>query len=155
MRMRRGEVPVVFDETYRFQWGKGITLRQGTDVGIISTGIMTERALQAAELLEQEDIRAEVLHLHTLKPLDTAAVIHAARKTGAVVTAENHSIYGGLGGAIAEVLGEHCPTPLRRIGIKDLFGETGTIEYLFEKFHLTEADIMSAAKEVIGKKADV
>ena len=152
MRMRRGKVPIIFSTDYTFKWGKGLTLREGKEVCIISTGIMTEVALEAAELLSKEGIEAEVLHLHTLKPLDVEAIILAARKTGAVVTAENHNIVGGLGGAIAEVLGENLPTPLKRIGIQDLFGETGTHDYLFKKFRLTAMDIMKAAREVIKRK---
>ncbi|MGQ9631619.1 MAG: transketolase family protein [bacterium] len=152
MRMRRGQVPIIFGDDYEFQWGKGVTMREGRDVAIISTGIMTEEALKASDLLCEEGIEAEVLHLHTLKPLDEGAIIRTAEKTGAVVTAENHSIIGGLGGAVAEVLGENLPTPIRRIGIRDLFGETGTNEYLFRKYRLTAEDIASAAKEVLKQK---
>ena len=152
MRMRRGPVPVVFGEDYRFQWGRGVTLCQGRDVSIISTGIMTEEAIKAANILGQEGIQAEVLHLHTLKPLDTNAIVQVAVKTGAVVTAENHSIYGGLGSAVAEVLGENHPTPLKRIGIRDMFGETGGREYLFGKFKLTPQDMADAARDVMKRK---
>ena len=113
---------------------------------------MTEEAIKAANILGQEGIQAEVLHLHTLKPLDTNAIVQVAVKTGAVVTAENHSIYGGLGSAVAEVLGENHPTPLKRIGIRDMFGETGGREYLFGKFKLTPQDMADAARDVMKRK---
>ena len=152
MRMRRGDTPVIFGGDYEFAWGKGVVMRDGGDVTIISTGIMTEEALLAADMLAEQGVEAAVLHFHTLKPLDEALVVHYARKTGAVVTAENHSILGGLGSAVAEVLGEQCPAPMKRVGIRDLFGETGSPEYLFQKYHLTPQDIVAAAQSVIKRK---
>ena len=113
---------------------------------------MTEETLKAQEMLAKDGIGAEVLHIHTLKPLDADAVLRLAQKTGAVVTVENHSVYGGLGSAVAEILGENLPAPMKRIGILDLFGETGSREYLFEKFKLRAEDVAQAAKDVIKRK---
>ncbi len=152
MRMRRGRVPVIFGDDYEFRWGKGVVMRSGGDLTIISTGIMTEEALSAATMLEEQGIGAAVLHIHTIKPLDEELIVRSAQKTGAVVTAENHNILGGLGGAVAEVLGERCPVPMKRVGIRDLFGETGTTEYLFEKYHLLARDIVDAARSVLERK---
>jgi transketolase len=152
LRMRRGAVPVFFDDDYRFQWGKARRLREGSDVTLVSTGIMTEAALDAAVVLADEGISATVLHLHTLKPLDTQAILEAAAATGCVVTAENHSIYGGLGSAVAEVLAENMPLPMQRVGIRDTYGETGSNEYLFRKYGLTHADIADAARQAIARK---
>ena len=152
MRMRRHAVPVIFGADCRLEWGKAVTMLEGQDVGLISTGIMTEETLKAQEMLAKDGIGAEVLHIHTLKPLDADAVLRLAQKTGAVVTVENHSVYGGLGSAVAEILGENLTTPMKRIGILDLFGETGSREYLFEKFKLRAEDVAQAAKDVIKRK---
>ena len=152
MRMRRHGVPRILGEDYVFQWARAATLEQGSDVGLIGTGIMTEETLKARELLAERGISAEVLHVHTLKPLDVDAILRLARKTGAVVTAENHSIYGGLGSAVAEVLGEQLPTPMKRVGMLDVFGETGAHDYLFEKFARRAEDVADAARAVLRRK---
>lgn len=155
MRMRRGETPVIFDDDYDFRWGKGVMMREGADVTIVSTGIMTEEALLAADMLAGQGVDASVCHLHTIKPLDEALIVECAQKTGALVTAENHSILGGLGSAVAEVLCEKCPAPMTRIGIRDLFGETGSPEYLFKKYRLTPQDIAEGAMAVINRKTSL
>ena len=152
LRLTRDPSPVLFDETYQFQIGKAVTMRQGDDVTIISTGVQTWRALEAAELLAKEGIGAYVLHVPTLKPLDTDAIVAAARRTGHVVTAEEHTIWGGLGAAVAETLGEHLPTPLRRVGIQDVFGESAPNDELLEKYGLTPRHVAAAAQELLKRK---
>ena len=152
LRMTRGPVPFVFDENYKFEWGKAVPLVDGKDVTIFATGVMVAEALAAAKLLEGESISAHVVNVHTIKPLDVEGVVKAAKKTGAVVTAEEHSIIGGLGGAIAEVLGEHCPVPMQRVGIEDTFGESGEPDELMVKYGLTAQDVARAAKCVLKRK---
>lgn len=152
LRMTRGPVPFVFDENYKFEWGKAVPLVDGKDVTIFATGVMVAEALAAAKLLEGEGISAHVVNVHTIKPLDVEGVVKAAKKTGAVVTAEEHSIIGGLGGAIAEVLGEHCPVPMQRVGIQDTFGESGEPDELMVKYGLTAQDVAKAAKCVLKRK---
>ncbi|MBB5264420.1 transketolase [Catenibacillus scindens] len=137
LRFGRLAVPVINDEaSYKFEIGKGITLREGSDCTIIATGLCVSGALEAAGILEKEGISAQVINIHTIKPLDEELVIKAAQKTGRVFTVEEHSIIGGLGSAVAEVLGEKCPTPLKRIGINDVFGESGPAKELIHKYGL-------------------
>lgn len=150
LRLTRDPSPVIFDEDREFQIGKGILLREGGDIGIISTGVQTVRALEAADLLAASGIQASVLHLATLKPLDVDAIVALASTTGAIVTAEDHSIIGGLGGAVAEVLGEHLPTHMRRIGIRDVYGESGPNDALLEKYELTPRHIAGAAESLLA-----
>lgn len=152
MRMQRGEVPHLFDASYSFEWGKGVLMEEGADVAILSTGIMTERALDAAAALRNDGIRATVAHFHTIKPLDTELVVELAERHAAIVTAENHSIVGGLGGAVAEVLAERRPTLMRRVGIRDMFGETGSPEYLNEKYGLRDMDIAEVCRNVVKER---
>ncbi|MBI3961982.1 MAG: transketolase family protein [Deinococcus sp.] len=149
LRLTRDPSPVLFDESYRFQIGKAVVMRQGDDVSLISTGVQTWRALEAAELLARERISASVLHVPTLKPLDTDAIVAAARHTGYVVTAEDHTILGGLGAAVAETLGEHLPTPMRRVGMRDVFGESAPNDELLEKYGLTPRHLAEAARELL------
>ncbi len=149
IRLTRDPSPIIFDENYRFEIGKAVVLREGTDVTIISTGVQTVRALEAGEMLGQEGISAYVLHVPTLKPLDEQAIVKAAQRTGRVVTAEDHNILGGLGGAVAETLGEHYPTLMRRIGLRDTFGESAPDDALLEKYGLTPHHIAEAAKQLI------
>jgi len=152
-RVTRAAVPdIPWPEGYKFQWGKAVTLREGTDVTLIGTGFMSSRCLEAAEILAKKGISARVDHHPCLKPLDREAILDAAEKTGAIVTAENHSILGGLGGAVAEVMTESCPVPQRRIGIKDQFVETGEIPDLFEKYETRAVDIVRAAEDVLRVK---
>ncbi len=152
IRLGRPKVPVLFDETYRFAIGRGILLRDGADVTLVGTGLMVGKALEAAALLAAEGISAAVINLSTIKPLDTALLLSSAQKTGAVVTCEEHSIYGGLGSAVAEALAEHCPLPMARVGVMDCFGESGQPDALLEKYGLTPERIARAAKGVIARK---
>jgi len=153
-RLTRDPSPAIFDENYRFELGKGVVLREGGDVALISTGVQTTRALAAAETLAAAGIDAYVLHLPTIKPLDEDAIVAAAARTGAVVTAEDHSIVGGLGGAVAEVLSERRPTMMRRVGIRDTFGESGPNDALLEKYGLTARHVAHAARELLAKGAE-
>jgi len=150
-RLTRDPSPAIFDENYHFELGTGVVLREGRDVALISTGVQTTRALAAAETLAAEGIDAYVLHLPTIKPLDEDAIVAAAERTGAVVTAEDHSIVGGLGGAVAEVLSERRPTLLRRVGIRDTFGESGPNDALLEKYGLTARHVAHAARELLSQ----
>ena len=137
MRFGRAGVPVINDrEDYDFEIGKGILLREGSDVTIVATGIMVSASLEAAARLEAEGISAEVINIHTIKPLDADLIEASARKTGKVVTAEEHSIIGGLGGAVCEALAERMPVPVCRIGIEDVFGESGSASALLAKYGL-------------------
>lgn len=150
LRLTRDPSPTIFKADDRFEIGKGTLLRDGKDIGIISTGVQTVRALAAADQLAESGVNAAVLHLATLKPLDTEAIIELAERTGAIVTAEDHSIIGGLGGAVAEVLGEHLPTRMRRIGIQDTYGESGANDALLEKYGLTPRHIAEAAESLLS-----
>ncbi|NOU90833.1 transketolase family protein [Paenibacillus sp. LMG 31460] len=153
IRVARDSYPVLFDEqSYRFQVGKGVTLASGTDVTIISTGTQTSRCLEAVEQLKQEGISAELLHLPSVKPLDAEAIIASARKTGVVVTAEEHSIYGGLSSAVAEVLVENFPVPMERIGVQDKNSESGSNNALLNKFGLTAEHVAEKARKVMARK---
>jgi len=149
LRMTRDPSPVIFGPDHRFEIGRGYVVREGRDVAIISTGVQTTRALEAADILAAEGISTHLLHMPTLKPLDEQAVVEAAARTGAVVTAEDHTIIGGLGGAVAEVLGERHPTPMRRVGLRDTFGESGPNEALLEKYGLTARHVAAAARELL------
>jgi transketolase len=150
LRLTRDASPIITSGDRAFEIGKGYLLREGTDVGIISTGVQTVRALEAADILESNQISAAVLHLPTIKPLDIDAIVSLAQRTGAIVTAEDHSILGGLGGAVAEVLAEHAPTRMRRIGIQDTYGESGPNDALLEKYGLTPRHIAVAAEELLA-----
>lgn len=153
VRLGRMAVSRVNDEAnYNFVIGKGITLAEGNDVAIIATGIMVEAALEAKEELAKEGINARVINIHTIKPIDEELIIKAAKETGVIVTAEEHSIIGGLGSAVAEVVSENCPVPVLRVGVKDTFGESGKPNELLEKYGLTSNNIVNKVKEVIKKK---
>jgi len=153
IRMVRRAVESVFRPGHQFRPGKADVLRDGGDVTIIATGVCTSEALAAAEQLEASGARARVLNIHTVKPIDTEAIVRAAEETGAIVTAENHNIIGGLGSAVAEVLAEERPTPLARIGVRDRFGEVGRQDYLMRTFGITAEDIANAALKVMRRKA--
>ena len=147
LRFGRLAVPVINDPaSYLFEIGKGITMREGKDVTIIATGLEVSESLEAAKLLEADGISAEVINIHTIKPLDTELVVAAAKKTGKVVTVEEHSIIGGLGGAVAEVLAEQAPTKMLRIGVNDTFGESGPAKALIEKYGLDAKSIYEKVK---------
>lgn len=153
VRLGRMAVANVNDEkTYKFEIGKGITLAEGNDVTILATGIMVEAALEAKEILDKEGISARIINIHTIKPIDSELIVKAAKETGALVTAEEHSIIGGLGSAVAEVVSEECPVPVIRVGVKDTFGESGKPSELLEAYGLTAKDIVEKAKIAISKK---
>lgn len=152
IRLGRPPVPTIFDDGYRFEIGKGAMMRKGNDVAIVSCGIMTERAMRAAERLESSGIGTAVLHVPTVKPLDEELILSAAAECGAVVTAEEHSVIGGLGSAVAELLGEKYPVPMRRVGVRDEFGRSGTPSELLSYYHLDPEDIVDAAMDVIRRK---
>jgi transketolase len=152
MRLGRPAVPVLFPEDYDFQIGKAVTMREGTDVTVIACGIMVAEALEAADQLAKDGISVKVINMSTIKPIDKEAIINAAKETGAIVTAEEHSIIGGLGGAVAEVLSENIPTPLVRIGIMDTFGESGSPNDLLEKYGLTAECIAQGVRKAFVKK---
>ncbi|SCY48774.1 transketolase family protein [Alkaliphilus peptidifermentans] len=146
VRLGRPNVPVINDEDYQFEIGKGVTLKDGNDITIIATGIMVSKALEASEALAQEGINARVINIHTIKPIDEELIIKAAKETGKIVTVEEHNIIGGLGSAVAEVISENCPVPLKRIGTADTFGESGKPDELLEKYGLTAEAIAKAVK---------
>lgn len=150
-RVLRPAVPDIFGQDYKFNW-KPVLLREGKDVAIIATGFMTHRSLWAADILAREGIKAAVLHVPCLKPLDPELVVKVAEQCRAVVTAENHSIIGGLGGAIAELLAEEFPVPVKRVGVRDYFVETGEDDDILRKYGMLEDDIVNAAREILQKK---
>ncbi len=154
LRLNRNEVPVLFDANHPFQIGKGVTLRQGGDVTLVATGIMVGRTLEAAEELRRLGINARVLEMHTIKPLDEELLLAAARETGCIVTAEEHSVLGGLGGAVAEALSEQAPVPVVRVGIRDRFAETGPYFALLDRYGLGVPDVVAAARRAIGLKRE-
>lgn len=154
IRLFRKAAESVFKEGYIFRPGKADLLREGTDATIFATGVCVHEALTAAELLAEEGVSVNVLNMHTVKPLDVEAVVRAGRETGAVVTAENHNVIGGLGSAVAEVLSEECPAPLVRVGVKDHFGQVGKQAYLMEAFGITAAKIAEAARKAVTKKRE-
>lgn len=155
LRLTRDPSPVIVGDDYRFEIGKSTLLREGDDIGIVSTGVQTVRALEAADILAESGVKASVLHVPTIKPLDTDAILAVAERTGAIVTAEDHTILGGLGGAVAEVLAENLPTRMRRIGVRDTYGESGANDALLEKYGLTPRHIAEAAQELLSLRPAV
>ncbi|MDP3182141.1 MAG: transketolase family protein [Desulfobaccales bacterium] len=152
IRTGRMPVPVIYDDSYRFELGRGSILREGRDVTLIGIGLMVHACLEAARLLEAEGLSARVLNLACLKPLDWELLVDSARRTGAVVTAEEHLVTGGLGSAVSEILSENWPVPMRRIGLKDVFGISGKPELLLKHFGLTADDVKAAAKQVLARE---
>jgi len=152
LRISNPAVPTVYRDDFPFTLGKAVTLTDGGDATIISTGMVLSDALEAADMLAKEGIKVRLLDMHTLKPLDEEAVIKAARETGAIVTVEDSSIMGGLGGAVAEITAENAPVPMKRVGIKDRFGQSGTVPELKEEYGLTARHITQAVKEAVKKK---
>ncbi|WP_251860821.1 transketolase family protein [Clostridium sp. Marseille-Q2269] len=146
IRLGRAATPVIHDESYEFKIGKGEVLRKGKDVVIVATGIMVAKALEAAETLSKENIEATVVNIPTIKPLDNELIVSLAKNIGKIVTAEEHSIIGGLGSAVAELLAEECSAKLKRIGLKDVFGQSGTPDALLQHYGLTAKDIVETAK---------
>lgn len=152
IRLGRSKVPVVFPADCKFAIGRGATLRQGGDISFVTTGLMTAMALTAAQILEAAGVSARVIHLGTIKPIDAELVLRAARETGAIVTAEEHSVIGGLGSAVCELLAEGCPVPLERVGLQDVFGQSGTGDELLAHYGLTPAHLVEAAERVLQRK---
>ena len=153
VRLGRLAVDTINDEkSYKFEIGKGITLKEGKDVTIIATGMMVALALEAKEELAKEGIDARVINIHTIKPIDKDLIIKAAQETGAIVTAEEHSVIGGLGSAVSEVVTEECPVPVLKVGIKDTFGESGKPAELLEKYGLTSKSIIDNCKKAVSLK---
>ncbi|MGI6587228.1 MAG: transketolase family protein [Peptococcia bacterium] len=152
LRLGRSAVPVIYGEEHEFKIGEASQLREGHDATIIACGIMVAESLQAAEELAEEGLTVRVINMATIKPLDQEAVLRAAKETGAIVTAEEHSIIGGLGSAVAEVLVENVPVPMERVGVKDVFGESGEPEELLVKYGLTIKDIKEAVYRVLQRK---
>jgi len=152
IRLLRKNAIKIYEEGSIFKIGKAVKLKEGTDVTIIANGIMVAEALNAACMLEEKGISTRVLDMFTLKPIDKEEIIVCAKETGAIVTAENHNIINGLGSAVAEVLVENIPTPMERIGVKDLFGEVGPVDYLKERFELTANDIVRKVEKLLKRK---
>ena len=153
LRFGRLAVPVVnTDPNYKFELGKGVQLRDGSDLTIVATGLEVSEALQAAEMLAAEGISARVINIHTIKPIDRDIIVKAACETGCIVTAEEHSVIGGLGSAVAEVVTEECPVPVVKLGIYDRFGMSGPAAELLDIFELRAKDIVVKAKEALAKK---
>ncbi|WHH61395.1 transketolase family protein [Petroclostridium sp. X23] len=153
LRFGRLAVPVIFDqETYKFEIGKGVQLEEGNDVTIIATGLLVPEALEAKKMLDAEGISARVINIHTIKPIDKDIIVKAAKETGAIVTAEEHNVIGGLGSAVAEVLAENAPAPMLRVGTQDEFGRSGKPGALLEMYGLTAKNIVNKVKEVIKMK---
>ena len=151
LRLSRAEAPYIFDDSYNFEIGKGVELKEGKDVTIVATGYMVHKALEAAQLLKAEGIDAGVVNIHTVEPIDSELIVKCAKATGAIVTAEEHSIRGGLGSAVAEVLANECPVPMGFVGSTQ-FAESGDYEQLLTKYGLDAAAIAAKAKETTAKK---
>ncbi len=152
VRLGRPKVPVLFGEDYRFEFGKALLMRPGRDATILACGFMVHKALEAADELALEGIEAEVLNLHTIKPLDKESILESASRTGKVITCEEHTVLGGMGGAVAELLGEEMPLPMRMVGVRDRFGTSGSADELVEHFGLGSHHIAEAVRGLSGKK---
>ena len=153
LRFGRFAVPVLNDAaTYRFELGRGVQMVEGTDLTIVATGMMVDMAIQASKVLAERGIKARVINIHTIKPIDREIILKAAAETGAIVTAEEHNVIGGLGSAVAEVVCEECPVPLFRVGMQDTYGHSGTVPSLLEAYGLTPAAIVENAKKAVASK---
>ncbi|HOJ12059.1 MAG TPA: transketolase family protein [Clostridiales bacterium] len=153
LRLGRLALPVIYDEsTYKFEWGKGVTISDGSDVTIIATGLMVHEALTAKDMLASEGISARLIDIHTVKPIDKDIIIKAAKETGAIVTAEEHNMYGGLASAVCEVVAQNYPVPVKVVAIQDKFGKSGKPAPLMKVYGLTAEDIVNKAKEAIKIK---
>lgn len=152
MRFGRLAVPRIFDENYKFEIGKAVTLKEGSDVTIIATGLMVNEAIEASKILEAEGVSVELINMHTIKPLDKEAVIKAAKKTGCIVTAEEHNVIGGLGDAVCDAVCEEYPVPVVKLGVEDTFGKSGPAVELLHIFGLDAENIVKKAKIAISKK---
>jgi transketolase len=152
IRLSRPSVPTIYSESRKVELGKAAILREGADIGIIACGIMVNEAMEAAEALAKTGISAEVVDSHTIKPLDSTTIVRVAKKTGALVTAEEQSVIGGLGGAVVEATSESYPVPVSRVGVKDTFGESGEHQELMAKYGLTSKEITRVAKHLIESR---
>ena len=152
VRLGRSAVPTLFDENYKFEIGKGVVVREGNDATIIACGIMVNEAIIASKTLKSEGINARVVNMSTIKPIDRELIINAAKETGVIVTAEEHSIIGGLGSAVSEVVSEECPVVVKKVGVKDVFGESGTPMELLKKHGLTAENIVDTVRQAVAKK---
>jgi transketolase len=151
VRLGRAPVPILYSEEADVTIGKSFTLREGNDVTVIATGVLVSEAMIAAENLIKEGIDLRVIDMHTIKPIDVDAICKAARETKRIVTAEEHNVLGGLGGAVSEVLARHCPTPVRFVGVQDIFGKSGKPAELLKAYNMVASDIEEAVKELIGE----
>ena len=153
LRFGRFATPIFnIGDDYKFEIGKGVQVMDGSDVTFVATGLMVAMAMEAAEMLASEGIKARVINIHTIKPIDRDIIIKAAKETGAIVTAEEHNIIGGLGSAVSEVVCEECPVPVVRVGVKDKFGKSGSVPALLEEYGLTPKDLCENAKKAIALK---
>jgi transketolase len=153
LRLGRLGVPVIFDENnYKFEIGKGVLVSEGNDVTIFATGLMVGMAIESKELLQKEGINARIVNIHSIKPIDKDIITKAAKETGAIVTAEEHNIIGGLGSAVSEVLVQNYPVPLKMVGVEDKFGKSGTPEALLKEYGLTAENIVKKVKEAVAMK---
>jgi transketolase len=150
-RTGRSPIPDIFDENINFELGKGTIVKEGSDVTIIAVGVMVHRALKAANILQEEGISCKVVNMSTLKPIDQEIIVRCVKETGCLVTAEDHNIYGGLGGAVAEVVVQKCPCPIEFVGIKDAFAESGDPDELAEKYLIDTKSILKAVNRLIRK----
>ncbi|MBQ9931080.1 MAG: transketolase family protein, partial [Firmicutes bacterium] len=149
VRLGRAAVPVFYNDDQEFEIGKGVCLKDGSDCTVIATGVMVAEAMEAAEKLAEEGISLRVIDMHTIKPLDEEIILKAAKETKGIVTAEEHSVMGGLGSAVAEVTAKNCPVPMRMIGVQDVFGQSGKPAELMAAYGLTAADIAAAVKDLL------
>ncbi len=152
LRLGRAPLPVVTKEEVEFTIGKAEILKEGKDLTIIACGVMVYESLKAAQALEEKGVSARIINLHTIKPIDKEIIVKAAKETGAIITAEEHQIMGGMGSAVAEIVMENCPVPMKRIGLSDRFGESGKPEELMKEYHLTAADIVQEAENILKRK---
>ncbi len=152
IRLGRYPTPVIYKEDYDWEFGKGVTVREGKDLTIIATGHMVYYALEATKILERESIDARLIDIHTIKPIDREIIVKAAEETGAIVTAEEHNVLGGFGAAVSEVVVQECPVPVEMVGIRDLWCSVGPTEEMYEKFELNEPYIAEAARKVLKRK---
>jgi len=153
LRLTRPNTPILFDDTYEFELGKAVTVREGGDVAVFSTGTHTARVFEAAELLAADGIEVKLVHVPTIKPLDEDAIVEAAKATGFVITAEEHTIIGGLGGAVAETLGDRYPVPVKRIGLADVYGESGPNDALLEKYGISVEKTAESIRGLVAARA--
>jgi len=152
LRLSRGPFPVITDASTPFAVGKANIVREGRDVTVVACGVMISESLSAAKELEKEGLSVRVVNMHTIKPIDVDTLVKCAKETGAIVTAEEHQMNGGLGSAVAEALVKNCPVPVEMVAVNDSFGQTGTPEQLLQHFHLKAADIAAAARKAVGRK---